>query len=179
VVKNVTSKLFRAVSLFIPIYLAAQSASQPRLSADGWSALKIGMTLAEADRAIGARLARDNSASGSNACVDAWVGSRSHPMPPLQFRFVDGRLAVIELRDNSIATDKGIRIGDPESKVVAAYRASLKREPAPYYEESDPQHRLFLWLSPNRGLLFEIDDKGKVAHIAAGTSQLNAIEGCA
>jgi len=164
------------VSLFP---LGSPSAVPSELSPEGWGATKIGMTPTEVEKSLGLKLTLSTAARGSDSCIDAWVGNVRAPKPPVSFRFVDGRLAVIGLRDNSIATDKGIRIGDPESKVLEAYGPNLKREPAPYFDATDPQHNLYFWLSANRGLLFWIDEHGKVHSIQAGTKALELIEGCA
>jgi hypothetical protein len=177
--KKRANTLTQTALAVVVLTLVPHAATVPYLSASGWGPVKIGMSIAATEKALNARVVLDDSASGSNACIDAWAGSDKRPNPPLHFRFVDGKLAVIGILNDSIATDSGIRIGDPETKVFAKYGAKLLKEPAPYYDESAPQHRLFFWQSPDRGLLFEIDENGKIQHIEGGTSALNAIEGCA
>jgi hypothetical protein len=158
---------------------AHRSATSARLTADGWGAVRIGMTPRQVEGALHAHLTTDNSASGSDACVVGWVGPMNRPTLPVSFRFVDGTLAVIGLQDASLQTMKGVHIGDPESKVLAAYGSALKKEPAPYYGKADPQHQLYLWTASQRGLLFWIDGKGNVERIEAGTEAIKAMEGCA
>jgi len=143
------------------------------LTPDALGAVRIGMSRGQVEAMLGKSLDISYDASGSAAC-----GTASIDQPPVRLRFVEGSLAVISLLDDSIGTDKGIRIGDPESKVIATYGA-LKRTPTPYFDENDPQHQLYFWSSSGRGLLFWIDAQGAVENIEGGTDQLRAMEGCA
>jgi hypothetical protein len=157
----------------------AQATEQATLTPDAWGAVKIGMSRSAVESALHEKLNINNDASGSDACFGGWVGDMNHPKVPVFFTFVDGKLAVIGLRDGSISTDRGVREGDLESKVIAAYGSALKKEPAPYYDEKDPRHQLYFWSASQHGLLFWIDENGKVTEIQAGTKFLRASEGCA
>lgn len=72
-------------------------------------------------------------------------------------------------------TARGVRVGDSESKVLAAYRG-VRRTPAVYADA--PAHDLVWWERPGRGLRFEITAEGNVASIHAGTESIRYIEGC-
>jgi hypothetical protein len=169
-----------AVTLMIGLAGRAARLAQARsLTPDGWGAVKIGMSRAQVEAVLHASLSIDDSASGADACFYAWVGASDHPKLPVFLRFVDRRLAVISLKDASIRTDRGVKLGDPESVVRAAYGAALQKTAAPYYDDTDPRHQLYFWTASKHGLLFWIDATGHVERIEAGTENLKAMEGCA
>jgi hypothetical protein len=171
-----------ALAVMLMIGLAGRVArldASRRLTPEGWGQVKIGMSRSDVEAALHATLTIDDSASGADVCFYGWAGIPERPKPPLLLRFVDRRLAVIGLSDGSLRTDRGVKLGDPESVVQAAYGPVLQKTPAPYYDDKDPRHQLYFWAASKRGLLFWIDATGHVERIEAGTQQLKAMEGCA
>lgn len=141
---------------------AARLAADVRLTADAWGPVKIGMSRSEAEGALHAKFDVDDSASGPDDCFYAWAGARDRPKPRMVLQFVEGRLAVISLRDGSIRTGKGVKIGDPESVVQATYGPQLQKTPVPNFDDTDPRHQLYFWNAARHGLLFWIDERRSV-----------------
>ena len=73
------------------------------------------------------------------------------------------------------STDRGVKLGDPESAVRAAYQ-ELKQLPNIY---SDPPDKMLFHYEPGgeRGIKFAIV-KGRVVEIAVGTRSIEYVEGC-
>jgi hypothetical protein len=87
----------------------------------------------------------------------------------------DARVSRVTITSPREATVKGVRVGDSEAAVRAAYDG-LTSEPAPYAE--GPAHDLYYWSGPGAGLRFEIDADGKVAAIHGGDESIRYMEGC-
>lgn len=153
--------------------LACMGAAAPaRLSPDGYGPAKVGMTHGQVERALGVTL--EDAEVFTEGCLESGpAGNR----PGVMFMFEDGRLTRVTTTDDaSVRTAGGLHVGSSVAEVRKAYGKSLVREPAPYADA--PAHDLFAWRSPRRGLRFEIDEKGRVAAIHAGSESIRYIEGC-
>jgi hypothetical protein len=158
--------------------LSVQSTAAPShwvLTSHGLGPLRIGMTKAQAWKALGHVVALNHDASGSEACEEGeWLGQAG-----VQLRFESGALSVIDVSGGSrIATDKGLRVGDTEAKVLTAYGPALEIEPAVY--DDPPAHYLTAWdPASGRGIRYTTDHHGAITEIGAGDDSIRSIEGCA
>lgn len=147
----------------------------PVLSPDGIGPLRVGMTFAEADAALGAKLdVKDEYGNGLDACN---YGS-STALPGVAVMVEGGRVARFDIRDSSIRSDRGVGEGDPATAVQAAYPDGLKREPHKYVEA--PGHYLE-WYNADRtrGIRYEIGQDGRVSNMYAGAvPNVGYVEGC-
>ena len=95
-----------------------------------------------------------------------------------QLMIIDGRVARIELvRDSTMHTLSGARIGSAEAELTRIYGARLESQPHKY----DEHGRTFTYRAPDgaTGLRFETSS-GKVTAIQTGPwEHLNYVEGCA
>jgi hypothetical protein len=141
------------------------------LTSEGFGALKIGMTEAEASTAIGGF--KDGEASAEcheRAVMDASLG--------LVVMFEEGRISRISAGEGShVQTDHALAVGATEAAVRAAYPDGLIQEPHKYL--MPPAKRLTHWdKAPVRGVLYEIGEKQTVIGISAGGPSIQYVEGC-
>lgn len=157
----------------------------PALTVEGYGPVKIGMTRAQAERVLGAKLNMyflddtDPNACGTGARADG-------KNPDVIYMLEDGkivRIDVITLDTGTpsappVRTAKGIGLGSTEAQVRAAYGAAVKVEPHPYLENAG--HYLVV-KSPGgkTGIIFETDLKKVIGFRAGVYPPVSYIEGCA
>jgi hypothetical protein len=165
--------------------VVSDSASAMVLTQLGYGPLKIGMTQAEVDAAVGAPSA------------NAVVGEPSECLfyhPP---RAPEGVLVMMEngvltrltaAKGSTIKTEDGVGVGYDGEQLKARYGAAATVTPHKY--EGAPSAYVTLWpgkahlqgayvTDPTaRGLVFEIGQDGKVAFIHAGGPSIQNVEGC-
>ena len=154
----------------------------PVLSAQGFPPLRIGMTVAEIDAALGPD--SDPNAVGGPEPESCDVFYPSRAPEGLLVMVLGGRLDSVWLsRNSAVTTDRGFKIGDTAAAVKQAYGASAVVEPHKY--ESAPAEYITVWATPNhtgptaRGLKYEIGGDGRVRSIAGGGESTQYVEGCA
>jgi hypothetical protein len=144
------------------------------LTPQGYGPLHVGMTWAQARRAVPGLRYGETLGDGST-CHEA-----STPrMPGVFGMFVDGRLVRVSLSSPSrVGTARGIHIGSTEAQVRAAYRGLYRDEPHQY---EGPQGRyLTVWTVRGRsGIRFETDMHHHVQTIHGGGDAIQYVEGCA
>jgi hypothetical protein len=83
----------------------------------GIGPLRVGMTLAEADSALGRRL-KQLSDSVDTECDYAGIEGVTRAV---HFLTGNGRIGRVDVMDSTVATSRGIRVGDLEGRVRQAY----------------------------------------------------------
>jgi hypothetical protein len=155
--------------LILPMIAALVVAAAPpsELGPGGLPPLTLGMSVAQAGKALGKPLAVDY-ADPSKAC-----GQVLYPRyKTTSLMFVDGKLARIDVRRRGLSF-QGISVGSTERQVRAAF-PKLTVEPHKY---TDGRY-LTVKLSPNTGVVFETD-KAKVTRFRLGTfPAVDYVEGC-
>jgi hypothetical protein len=154
------------------------------LTAEGWGPLRIGMSRAEIEAALGADADSRSVGGPDHEACDQFRPSRA---PEGMLVMVeDGRLTRISLmRDVNIATDRGLRLGDGAAKVRAAYGGSIVAAPHAYL--SPKGGYLTVWTrgggddvrnSAARGIRYEIGADDRITAIHAGGPAIQYVEGC-
>lgn len=151
------------------------------LTAQGYGPLRIGMTTAEIEAALGAD-SDPNAVGGADpASCDMFRPARAPE--GLLVMTNDGRLASVWLtRNATVTTDRGFKIGDAASAVKAAYGAAAVVTPHKYQDA--PAEYITVWATsdrtgPNaRGIKYEIGADGNVSSIAGGGPSIEYVEGC-
>ncbi|QDH73279.1 hypothetical protein [Brevundimonas sp. M20] len=158
------------------------------LTANGFGPLRIGMTRAEVEAALGPD-ANPNAVGGADpdAC-DIFHPARAPE--GLQVMLERGVLTSIWLvRGSPVKTQEGYGIGDDAERLKANYGSAAAFSPHKYVEA--PAGYLTTWPGNGRllntyvedpaarGMVFEIGKDGKVASIAAGGPSIQYVEGCA
>lgn len=132
--------------------------------------LTIGMSEAEARKALGMPA---SSSKSPDECryLDTKGRSRVYVM------LVRDTVARLDVRDSTIATASGARIGDPESRVIGLYRGRVTTQPHKYVSGG---HYLIV-KSPSdstRQLVFETDGKRVTSYRVGRTPEVQWVEGC-
>lgn len=169
----------------------AGPANDSRLALDGIGSIRVGMTIAEAEKASGMRLYEPGRFRASEGCYYVQPQSQS---PKIAFMVFSGsssqrmnratdRIVRIDIdRDSPMRTLSGIGVGASEAQVKATYAGRIKVSEHPYtgrnggkYLTYQPQH-----LADQRySLIFETLN-GKVVQFRSGFADAVAqIEGCA
>lgn len=139
----------------------------------GFGPVRAGMTVAEADRALGGRL---DVPPTPEACDYARL--RDGP-EGVSWMVVDGRVARVDVSGGTIATDRGARVGDSEERVRALYAGRVETQPHRYTDghylvvtPAEPGDRAFR-------LLFETDGEVVTRYRAGTLPEVAWVEGCA
>lgn len=155
------------------------------LTAQGFGPLRIGMTRAEVETALGA-----DSNPGAVGGPDPASCDIFHPVRAPQGMMVmveDGVLTSIWLDDGStLKTDRGFGVGDQASAIKAAYGPTATVTPHKY--AAAPAEYVTTWSvggAPGyvqnpaaRGVAYHIGTDGRAEHVAAGGPSIQYVEGC-
>lgn len=164
----------QAIALLVLIAGPAGAAEPPRLTPDGWGALRIGMGEREAVRRFGLRNVDPEGEVTGPECRQYHVPSR----PQLDVMTEDGRVTRISLyRKGAIRTDRGLAVGSTEAEVRKAYGAALTTEPH-HYEEAPARYLTWRPAAGKPGIRFETDARRRVTAIHAGGASIAYVEGC-
>lgn len=151
--------------------------AQPVLTAEGWGPIRMEMTHEQAVAALGGKVKPDDMERDED-----WLACHAiRPASPegVWIQVEEDRVSVISLEPDAkdVASDKGIRTGDPEAKVREAYPTGLKEEKHHY--EDPPAKYLTWWSKPGQaGIRYTIGHDGRVNSIAGGTGSIELAEGC-
>jgi hypothetical protein len=164
--------ILAAIAAILAVCANSAVLAQPDavLTPAGYGALRVGMTWAQARRAVPGL--RQGELFGS--CHEAYTPR----MPGMSAMFNGGRLVRVSVGSPSrIATTRGIRVGDTAERVRAAYRGQFREEPHHY---QGPQGRYFtIWSVRNRsGIRIETDEHRRVQVIHGGGPAIEYVEGC-
>ena len=146
------------------------------LTPRGWGPITMEMTHDQAVAALGA-VKPDPSTRDEN-----WLACHMiRPEAPdgVWIMVEEDRVTRVSLESQatSVASDRGLRVGDSAAAVRAAYPTSLVATPHKYQDA--PAEYLTWWAQPGvAGIRYSIAADGKVASIAGGTPSIEYVEGC-
>lgn len=144
----------------------------------GWAGVEAGVTTDSAEHASGMRLRDDGHYTdiGDGSCLSyRVVGGPENLRMLVENGVVTTIEAYLDPKQPVFRTDRGVRLGDPEAAVRAAYK-DLKQLPDIYSEPPDKK-LLHYERGGVRGLKFDING-GKVSGISVGTRSIEYVEGC-
>ena len=129
--------LKKSFILLVGAAIAACSPDDTVLRSDGLGAVKLGMTVQDAEAALDTKvLSFKDSGFSDTAC---WKTRRADGREPYVFYMIEGtkivRIDIAPTEDGlppPIASDKGIKVGAQEQMVAAQYGPELKTTPHPY-----------------------------------------------
>lgn len=156
------------------------------LTAQGFGPLRIGMTRAEVEAALGPDSNPEAVGGPDPASCDIF-----HPARAPQGMMVmveDGVLTSIWLRNGStLKTDRGFGVGDTATAIKAAYGPLAYVSPHKYAEA--PAEYITTWSVGGaagyvqnpaaRGIAYHIGTEGRAEYVAAGGPSIQYVEGCA
>ena len=151
--------------------------SRSKLTTSGIGPLRVGMTIAQAERAAGTRL-RVSRNAGTGVC---FVASLRRGPRGLSFLGTGQRIARVDVtgRRNRITTPTGARIGDTEARIERLFPGRIDVTPHRYTDGH------YLTLMPrdrtdaNRRIVFETDGRRVTAMRAGRLPEVKYVEGCA
>ncbi len=159
-----------AQAVLAPLLAVVLFAAAPLvpLTPSGMGSVQIGMTLKQAESALGAKLAIEYP--NDPACGEGWRadGQARH----IRYLFEDGRLAAIGITRGT--TINGIKIGDADNAV----RKAFPKVVAELHKYDDEGQYLKVKMAATNGIVFETH-KGQVTIIRAGRyPAIEYVEGC-
>jgi len=145
------------------------------VTATGYGALRIGMTVTAAANALGSPA--PSTAGLDTACAYVHFGGAP---PGMRIMVTGGTVARIEVDSSDIATGRGIRVGDSEERVKTAYGSRVSVQPHKYLPNG---HYLIVAPVPPTDdtfrLIFETDGAHVTSYRAGRLPQVEWVEGCA
>lgn len=151
----------------------AKPPSGPVVTAEGYAGVRFGMTVAQAETAIGNKLKSIGEGEGNCSYVEP-----EGPLKGALFMVVDGTIARIDVQENTaIVTDTGAKVGDSEQHVLGLYKGRTRVEEHKY---TGPEGHYVLVLGPDgkAQIVFETDGKVVVSYRAGRQPEVEWIEGC-
>ena len=158
------------------------------LTARGWGPLRIGMTGAEVEAALGPDSNPGAVGGPEPEVCDQWRPERAPA--GLLVMIQNGVLTRISVADPAtLETDRGFGVGDAAAAIKAAYGADAVSRAHKYV--SAPAEDIFVWASGGpatpdvyvedaaaRGVRYEINAEGEVAMVHVGGPAIQLVEGC-
>ncbi|HEY0101881.1 MAG TPA: hypothetical protein VGB60_00245 [Brevundimonas sp.] len=169
-----------------PAAAVAPAAVSDGLTAEGWGPLRIGMSRAEIETALGADANPEAVGGGDPESCDMFRPARAPA--GLMVMVERGVLTSIWLdRGATLTTDRGFGVGDEAAAVKAAYGASAQVSPHKY--SPAPAEYVTVWSEAGgpgyvqdataRGISYHVGTDGRIEHVAAGGPSIQYVEGCA
>jgi len=152
------------------------------LTSAGFGPLRIGMTRAEVETALGADA--DPTAVGGPDPARCDMFRPARAPEGVLVMVENGVLSSVWVsRNAAVETDRGLNVGDAAAEVKRVYGAAVEVTPHKY--EAAPAEYVTVWSTADhagpgaRGLKYEIGPDGKVRSIAGGGPSILYVEGCA
>jgi hypothetical protein len=160
---------------------ALRKAAQAATAQISWEAtvlgvgpVKLGMTLAQAEQAMGRTLVSTWPEADGSECA---YYTAEPKIEGLLFMTAQGRIVRYDVRDPSVRTRSGIAVGDPVHKAHAAYGDQLQVSPHKY--TGPEESYLTLWSNDRRTAIRFETLNGKIDRFYAGfAEQAQYVEGC-
>lgn len=147
-----------------------------RVTATGYGALRVGMTVANAAAALHSPV--PPTAELDTACAYVHIANAPAGM---RIMITGGTVARIEIDSSTIATGMGARVGDTEARVRELYGSRVSIEPHKYLPEGH-----YLIVGPSAPptdsafrLIFETDGSRVTTYRAGRLPEVRWVEGCA
>jgi hypothetical protein len=112
---------------------SVHAASPQIMTFDGVGPVRLGMSVAEVEHALGSRLDPVDKQIYSDECFVTQRADKSEP--EIRYAIVKGRLALIDVWRHEVATSEGIGVGSLASDVLRTYGGKIVMTPAPYFDE--------------------------------------------
>ena len=145
---------------------AAPSSQSWTITALGAGPVRYGMTLDEAERALGAALRADSA--------ECWYVSPPGAPSGVRMMLENGVVVRLDINERGTLTDHGAGIGMTEAEIRAAYGDSIRVMPHKYTDG----HYLIHDAGGSHRVVFETDGQRVVRYRAGTAPQVDYVEGC-
>jgi hypothetical protein len=137
----------------------------------GWGPIRAGMSVADARTALGGQLPEPRNRECDHL--------RPPQGPPgVLIMTVEGQVARVEVRDTTVATAAGARVGDTEARIHALYPNRVQTQPHKYVDG----HYLIVRRGPGPDslyrLVFETDRRRVTTYRGGRFPEVEWVEGC-
>jgi outer membrane protein assembly factor BamE (lipoprotein component of BamABCDE complex) len=163
-----------AALLTVALPLKAQTKLAPQYIAsfDRFGPVKIGMTAAQAAKALGVSVTRDEGYEG-NEC---YYTSPRKGFKNIAFMMNGKFIMRIDINSKDYVTDKGAKIGDTEARIKRLYKGMYKVYPHKYVDNA---HDIEVRMKGGKySIIFETDGKKVIRFRLGRTEQVGYVEGC-
>jgi hypothetical protein len=184
--------VFAMSSLFaVPLFAQVRLTEQSKVAIDGIGPVRVGMTIAEAEKSAGVQLIEKGGRAGSGGCYYVWPKTGPQDLGFMVFsnradeqmiRTQDRISRVDVFRNSKITTLSGAKIGDTEARIKALYPGRIRVTP---HEYTGHRGGHYLTLMPkdaadkNYRVVFETLN-GRVTQFRSGrVPEVEYVEGCA
>ncbi len=143
------------------------------VTGEGFAGVRFGMTVAQAEAALGDKLKSIGEGEGNCSYVEPQGVHKG-----VLFMVIDGVIARLDVQEtDKIVTDRGAKIGDSESHVLGLYKGRTRVEEHKY---TGPEGHYVLVLGPDgkAQIVFETDGGKVVSYRAGRQPEVEWIEGC-
>lgn len=165
----------------------ATPADPNALTSEGWSTLRIGMTLAEVTAAMGPDSNPDAVGGPDPESCDQFRPERAPE--GLLVMMEDGVLTSISIGEPStLTTDRGFGVGSSPAEIKAAYGDAATSSPHNYVDapgeyitvwDGGPRGDAYVQDEAARGVVYEVNQDGVVSYVRVGGPSIQYVEGCA
>jgi hypothetical protein len=169
--------LIGSIALFplnIPVNAAPKITNQSKVFINGIGSVQVGMTVAQASKAAGAKLVTSSIQEPLCSYYSLQNGTKD-----IAFKVNKGRISGVDIFKGKIATASGARIGDTEARIKALYPGQIKVSTNAYNikghyltfvpkNKSDQKYRI----------VFVTDGKRVIQYRAGKLPEVEFIEGC-
>ncbi len=135
---------------------------------NSFGAVKVGMTVSKASKALGVRLVTVEQ--GNCHYFEAKRGFKD-----IGFMVNDGTIARFDVSERGISTDRGAKVGDSEARIKRLYKGMYKVSQHPYvdghYIEVDMKGGKY-------SIIFETEGNRVTSFRAGRSPEIGYIEGC-
>jgi hypothetical protein len=140
------------------------------VSFTGFSSVKIGMTVSQASKALGATLVGEEDSEGN--C--SYFSSKTK-FKELSFMVIDRKIVRVDIDSKIYATDRGARVGDTEARIKQLYKGMVNISPHKYVDG----HYLMINMKGGKyQIIFETDGKRVTSFRAGKLPEVGWVEGC-
>lgn len=177
-----------AMGLAMAAAAVVHAADDKRFTVQGLAPALAGMTLEQADKALGQPLqaekppaaAAASAASppaGTAAAAGACHYRSTTRQPGVRYAVQQGRILRSETRDARYSTASGLKVGDTLARAQQLYGTRLVVSPHPYFDKGKS---LAIYSSDKKyALVMEANDEGRIITMRGGQlPQVLSLEGC-
>jgi hypothetical protein len=173
----VLAGLFVAAFLvMMPVSAQSQLTSASKVAIDGIGPMRVGMTIAQAEKSARTRLISQGSKLGDCFYVKPQGGPRG-----VSFMAIGKVIARVDIHNNSsMSTVRGAKIGDSEQRIKSLYKGQIKVTPHEYVQGGH-----YLTFIPTDAadkkyrMVFETDGRRVTQFRAGRLPEVQYVEGCA
>jgi D-serine deaminase-like pyridoxal phosphate-dependent protein len=163
-------KTEKAADTLAVVSSTSTSTSDITVTENGIGPIHAGMTVAQANAAIGGGFAAPKG--GTTGCTYAVLTKAPRG---LWVMLQDGRVARVEVRSGSIATSTGARIGDSETRIKQLYPGVAT---TPHKYVAGGHYLTVIGSDPANRIVFETDGSKVTTFRSGRTPEVENVEGC-